>query len=775
MLRTLTPSTTAIVALFALAACGDRTTGTSTPDGGSDQGTLRPERDTGSRPDPGGDAAGVGDASADSDVFEGECQVDGDCSDGVFCNGVERCFEGTCYSSPTPQCSDPSDCTDDICDEPNQRCDFVPNDTLCATGQVCTSKAGCFTPADCAVDSDCDDGLVCNGTETCVAGECQPGTPIECDDGIDCTVDSCDEGIGDCQEVADHGRCLPTELCGLIAGCTVRPPCMRNDDCDDGLFCNGRETCTDGVCTPGAPPTVPDSVDCTIDQCSETLDMVRHQPDNARCSDGQFCNGAEVCHPTNGCGPGAPPVLSDGVGCTTDTCDETLDFIQHDPDDTACDDGAFCNGQEVCHPVDDCQPGEPPVVNDGIGCTTDSCSEVMDEVLHVPNDGACDDGLFCNGAEVCDPVMDCQAGTAPVVDDGFDCTADSCDEAGDVVRHIPNDAACDDGMFCTGVETCDLAVGCTSTPPDLDDGVDCTMDMCDETNDTPVHVADDSFCDDGLTCTGTESCDLALGCRSSGSMVDDGIDCTIDSCDEQNGAMHVPDDSLCNNMLYCDGVETCDANSGCVDGPDPDVSDSDPCTIDSCDEATDSDVHSAAPDGTFCGANPSRKICLSGTCQTSTCGDGFVDAGAGEECESGADCVDCKIVAACDPDGAWTLSATIAGNCGFGLANWQMSSATFFNDVTTVSGLLTGFISPTTPVNMSSTTAATCPSGSFSVTYFEPGGSGGCDETYTLSGTFTDANNWSGTFTASFFDVDGTGACLDCDLMPYVYSASGFR
>ncbi|MCZ6649767.1 MAG: hypothetical protein O7D35_03795, partial [Acidobacteria bacterium] len=45
----------------------------------------------------------------------------------------------------------------------------------------------------CAVDPDCDDGLFCNGAETCLATVCQPGTPPVVEDGIGCTDDICDE------------------------------------------------------------------------------------------------------------------------------------------------------------------------------------------------------------------------------------------------------------------------------------------------------------------------------------------------------------------------------------------------------------------------------------------------------------------------------------------------------------------------------------------------------------------------------------------------------
>jgi len=125
--------------------------------------------------------------------------------------------------------------------------------------------------------------------------------------------------------------------------------------------------------------------------------------------------------------------------------------------------------------------GTPPVIDDGVVCTVDSCDEVADQVLNIPDDTACDDGLFCNGAEFCDVALDCQSGTAPVVDDGVPCTNDSCDEIGDVVVHVPDDALCDNGQACDGLETCDAVLGCQSNaPPAVDDGVACTIDTCDD-------------------------------------------------------------------------------------------------------------------------------------------------------------------------------------------------------------------------------------------------------------------------------------------------------
>ncbi|HSW45084.1 MAG TPA: endonuclease/exonuclease/phosphatase family protein, partial [Phycisphaerae bacterium] len=130
--------------------------------------------------------------------------------------------------------------------------------------------------------------------------------------------------------------------------------------------------------------------------------------------------------------------------------------------------------------------------------------------------GECDDGLFCNGQETCNIQNQCQPGTPPVLDDGVTCTVDTCDEAGDVIVHTPDDAFCQNGLFCDGAETCNAFLGCRSgTPPDLDDGIDCTVDTCDESGDRIVHSPDNAYCDDGNPCNGSEICDIGLGaCRS---------------------------------------------------------------------------------------------------------------------------------------------------------------------------------------------------------------------------------------------------------------------
>jgi hypothetical protein len=149
--------------------------------------------------------------------------------------------------------------------------------------------------------------------------------------------------------------------------------CERDADCDDGIFCNGQETCaipegeTRGSCVSGTPPC-DDGIACTIDSCDEAQQACNHEPDHEACDDGLFCTGEEVCVVGVGCEAGDPPDPDDGVSCTVRTCTED-DGVRHEPDDSLCDDGIYCNGLEACDANEGCVVVAQPVVewstNDG--------------------------------------------------------------------------------------------------------------------------------------------------------------------------------------------------------------------------------------------------------------------------------------------------------------------------------------------------------------------------------------------------------------------------
>jgi hypothetical protein len=76
--------------------------------------------------------------------------------------------------------------------------------------------------------------------------------------------------------------------------------CRGDAECDDGVFCNGAETCSNGSCLSGTPPACADAVDCTVDRCDEAARACVHSPDDTACDDGNTCT-TDACDATNGC------------------------------------------------------------------------------------------------------------------------------------------------------------------------------------------------------------------------------------------------------------------------------------------------------------------------------------------------------------------------------------------------------------------------------------------------------------------------------------------
>jgi len=247
----------------------------------------------------------------------------------------------------------------------------------------------------------------------------------------------------------------------------VPPSVCGNSVAEAGEQCDDGNTAAGDCCSASCQWELPGSTCDDGDACTEpdTCDGAGtcSPPFEVDCDDGTYCNGEESCDSIIGCVAGTPPALSDGVACTVDFCDDAIDTVIHTPDDAVCDNGAFCDGAESCDALLDCQVGSPPASDDGIACTVDACDEGSDSVTHTPDDAVCDNGAFCDGAEYCDPALDCQAGMPPTVDDGVLCTIDACDEPGEAVTHLPSVALCDDGDECTA-ESCDAITGCASDP-----------------------------------------------------------------------------------------------------------------------------------------------------------------------------------------------------------------------------------------------------------------------------------------------------------------------
>ena len=277
-----------------------------------------------------------------------------------------------------------------------------------------------------------------------------------------------------------------------------------------------------------------------------------------------------------------------------------------------CDDGLFCNGAETCDlATNTCQAGTPPVIDDAVACTDDSCDELNDIVVNAPNDANCNDSVGCTD-DTCDATNDCQFTPNDAnCDDNVACTDDTCDASNDC-QFTAKDANCNDGQFCNGGETCDALNGCQAgTLPDCDDLVSCTNDSCDEVNDTCVNAPSDAKCDDGVACTN-------------------------DTCDVTSDCQFTPNNANCDNGLFCDGAETCDPLLGCQAGTDPCAG-----TTSVCDETNDVCTACCMPDGSCTTISMSECADARGMAVDACLGDGN-NSGSDDACGAfvpkGADC-----------------------------------------------------------------------------------------------------------------------------------------
>jgi hypothetical protein len=94
--------------------------------------------------------------------------------------------------------------------------------------------------------------------------------------------------------------------------------------------------------------------------------------------------------------------------------------------------------------------------DDGLPCTYDSCDTSVGRCLNVPDSTQCQDGIYCDGQEVCVPGHGCEPGPVVSCDNGNDCQIATCVEATqscqyterDVDQDGDPDARCDPGHDC---------------------------------------------------------------------------------------------------------------------------------------------------------------------------------------------------------------------------------------------------------------------------------------------------------------------------------------
>lgn len=438
-------------------------------------------------------------------------------------------------------CDDGNECTFD-------RCELIPPALIGGGGvNVCrNTPLAAGTPCGSDVSNGCTAPDTCNGSGVCSANDQLDGA--SCDDGIFCTaIDTCQGGVctgggnpcagadgdGDCQESCNEnlGACNASDANGSF--------------CDDGLFCNGQDSCQRGICTPSGDPCVGADGD---GDCSESCDEKRdsctaNDPDDSICNDGLFCTASDTCQAGTCTGAGDPCSGADGDLDCSESCNEGADSCTGlDPDGTLCRASTGdCDAEETCSagacPADGFQPrgtvcrGASDVCDRAEACTglSATCpSDVLKRAGEVcrPSSGDCDVAEACTGDAAACPS------------DGFLPVGTSCRAAAgdcDVAEVCPGDAAaCPSDVLLPVGTSCRAAVG------DCDVAESCSG--ADAACPADVIVEDDEPCDDGDSCTSGTLC--ASGVCGGGAVTDcsDGNLCTVDSCDPIEGCMN--DDTL---------------------------------------------------------------------------------------------------------------------------------------------------------------------------------------------------------------------------------------
>ncbi|MBM4342147.1 MAG: SMP-30/gluconolactonase/LRE family protein [Deltaproteobacteria bacterium] len=118
-------------------------------------------------------------------------------------------------------------------------------------------------------------------------------SPIDCDDGKQCTLDKCDSKTGVCSNA----------------------PIPNGGACDDGDACTVNEACADSACKGGNAKDCDDNNPCTADSCDKVKGCA-----NAPTNDGQPCGGGNYCAQgkcaPSPCGADPPSVCMPFAGAT---------------------------------------------------------------------------------------------------------------------------------------------------------------------------------------------------------------------------------------------------------------------------------------------------------------------------------------------------------------------------------------------------------------------------------------------------------------------------
>ncbi|RLB46479.1 MAG: hypothetical protein DRJ42_27560 [Deltaproteobacteria bacterium] len=677
------------------------------------------------------------DNDGDGVIDEGfECVI-GDtaaCTTGCSSDGVRECIAGCAFDACVPP--------PEVCNGADDDCDGAIDDGFaCVSGQVeacstscgSTGSQGCDVscafdacaapPEDCnGADDDCDgmsdEGFACagGGVSSCVT-MCGSTGSRTC--FADCTLDICTPPVEVCNGVDDDCDGARDDGFACIRGETM--PCMTSCGTTGARVCSGM--CEFGACVP--PPEACNGLD---DDCDMAID------------EGSLCTPGEMMACTTTCGSAGTQTCS--ALCVFDACAPPAEICNGMDDDCdgATDEGFACvpassgpcltgcgsTGSQTCDAT--CALGvcvAPP----------ESCNGADDDC-----DGIDDEGFACVQGSTSGCTTGC--GSAGTRTCSGTCTLGVCDPPVEICNGVDDDcdAMADEGFACRAgaSEACTTGCGSAGTRSCLGD---CTWDVCVPPAEQCNGADDDCdlAVDEGFNCIAGEVGICTTGCGSTGTRACSGM-CEWGMCSPPVESCSGVDDD-------CDGV--CDNGFACCRGT------TTPCSALGLGVGTATcPIDCSAWETSNCttcgnGSIDTPEECDMADFGTETCTtQGFT--GGTLTCTSGC-IIDTGMCTGSDPNGTYSISPIISYSCVGGLVNFTIDEMTFADD-----GMnLDVSVGPTGPLGgCSSMSGDTATDGSFTVSCIY---TGTCDETYTLTGMFTDAGTWTGNYTAEF-----SGSCFDC-------------
>jgi MYXO-CTERM domain-containing protein len=147
------------------------------------------------------------------------------CDDSDLCTQTDTCQAGICTGADLVVCT--------------------PLDT-CHDAGVCDPATGSCSNPEKADGIECDDGDLCTQEDICQAGVCMGADPVVCTAPDQChQAGTCDPDTGDCSHppLPDGSVCTDEDICTQTDTCQAGV-CTGTDwmDCDDGDDCTS-DTC----------------------------------------------------------------------------------------------------------------------------------------------------------------------------------------------------------------------------------------------------------------------------------------------------------------------------------------------------------------------------------------------------------------------------------------------------------------------------------------------------------------------------------------------------